>query len=231
MKFARLFAAPFGRKWIARRPWGNNLFVLYLEFAGMGRTFSERRAYNLFAQHMRRRLRFCLALAISFLAVVVTSGEESSAKLELRTAAFRVGGRIPAKFTCQGENISPPLSWNQPPSRTQSFALIVDDPDAPAGTWVHWVVYDLPASVRDLPEHVPPGETLSGGGAQGVNDFSERDYGGPCPPSGKPHRYFFRLYALDAPLNLHGPARRQDVDAAMKGHVLAEAELMGTFGR
>ncbi len=228
MKFARLFAAPFGRKWIGRWPWGNNLFVLYLEFVGMGRTFSERRAYNLFAQHMRRRLRFCLALAISFLAVVVTSGEESSAKLELRTAAFRVGGRIPAKFTCQGENISPPLSWNQPPPRTQSFALIVDDPDAPAGTWVHWVVYDLPASARELPEHV---KTISEGAAQGVNDFSDQGYDGPCPPPGKPHRYFFRLYALDITLNLYRAPHRQDLDSGMKGHILAQAELMGTFGR
>jgi Raf kinase inhibitor-like YbhB/YbcL family protein len=176
-------------------------------------------------------LRFCLITTLSLAAVATTSGGDSSGKLQLMTTAFRAGGRIPDKFTCSGENVSPALSWSQPPARAQSFALIMDDPDAPAGTWVHWVVYDLPAAKRELQEHVLPGENVSGGGAQGVNDFSERDYGGPCPPPGKPHRYFFRLYALDTTLNLHGPARRQEVDSAMKGHVIAQAELMGTFGR
>jgi len=107
----------------------------------------------------------------------------------------------------------------------------VDDPDAPAGTWVHWVVYNLPASARQLPEHVPPGETVAGGGEQGVNDFPMNGYGGPCPPPGKPHRYFFRLYALDTILDLRAPVHRQDVDSAVKGHVLGQAELMGKFGR
>jgi Raf kinase inhibitor-like YbhB/YbcL family protein len=109
--------------------------------------------------------------------------------------------------------------------------LIVDDPDAPAGTWVHWVVYNLPASARQLPEHVPPFDGVAGGGKQGVNDFPMNGYGGPCPPPGKPHRYFFRLYALDTILDLRAPVHRKDVDSAMKGHVLAQAELMGTFGR
>jgi hypothetical protein len=107
----------------------------------------------------------------------------------------------------------------------------VDDPDAPAGTWVHWVVYNLPAAARQLPERVPPGDAITGGGKQGVNDFPQDGYGGPCPPPGKPHRYFFRLYALDTVLTLRHPVHRQDVDSAMKGHVLAQAELMGAFGR
>jgi Raf kinase inhibitor-like YbhB/YbcL family protein len=135
------------------------------------------------------------------------------------------------QFTCTGVNISPALSWKQPPPRTESFALIVDDPDAPSGTWVHWVVYNLPPSARQLPEHVPAGDVVADGGKQGVNDFPLSGYGGPCPPPGKPHRYFFRLYALDTVLDLRAPVHRQDVDSAMKGHVLAQAELMGTFGR
>lgn len=151
--------------------------------------------------------------------------------LELTTTAFPSGGTIPTRFTCSGADKSPALAWSQAPAGTRSFVLIVDDPDAPAGTWVHWVVYNLPASVRQLPSGVPVGDDVAGGGKQGVNDFPRPGYGGPCPPPGKPHRYFFRLYALDEVLNLSGPAHRRDVDTAMKGHVLAQAELMGTFGR
>jgi len=178
----------------------------------------------------------CAAFRICAVALVVlaTGGyaaKDNAGSLELRTSAFRPGAAIPAGFTCSGANASPALSWNQPPPRTQSFVLIMDDPDAPAGTWVHWVVYDVPASIRQLPEHVPIGDEVPGGGKQGVNDFPENGYGGPCPPPGKPHRYFLRLYALDTILNLRAPVRRQDVDSAMKGHVLARAELMGTFKR
>ena len=172
-----------------------------------------------------------LTLALALLAGGVLLARDSPGKLEMRTTAFPAGGTIPAQFTCSGQNISPSLSWNQPPALTASFVLIVDDPDAPAGTWVHWVVYNLPQSARHLPEHVPAGDAIAGGGQQGANDFPMNGYGGPCPPPGKPHRYFFRLYALDTILDLRAPVRRQDVDAAMKGHVLAQAELMGTFGR
>ena len=107
----------------------------------------------------------------------------------------------------------------------------MDDPDAPGGTWVHWVVYNLPSSARNLPEHLPAGDVIAGGAKQGLNDFPQNGYGGPCPPPGKPHRYFFRLYALDTVLDVHTPVHRKNVDEAMKGHVLAQAELMGTFGR
>ena len=172
-----------------------------------------------------------LTVALLLLVAGVGAPGDVSGKLELTTPAFRPAGTIPVQFTCSGDNLSPSLSWNYPPLRTQSFALIVDDPDAPMGTWVHWVVYNLPASARSLPEHVPPGDAMAGGGQQGVNDFRTNGYGGPCPPPGKPHRYFFRLYALDTVLNLRPPVHRKDVDAAMKGHVLAQAELMGTFGR
>jgi hypothetical protein len=174
-----------------------------------------------------------LIFAMGFLyqGAIVGAAKDPSGTLELKTEGFRPGSPIPAKFTCSGANVSPTLSWDNPPPRTQSFVLIVDDPDAPAGTWVHWVVYNLPASTRQLPEHVPLGDVLAGGGNQGLNDFPTNGYGGPCPPPGKPHRYFFRLFALDTVLNLRAPARRTDVDSAMKGHILAQAELMGTFER
>jgi Raf kinase inhibitor-like YbhB/YbcL family protein len=172
-----------------------------------------------------------LIVALVFLMTCVSMAKDPPGKLELKTTAFHAGGTIPTPYTCSGANISPALSWSQPPPGTQSFALIVDDPDAPGGTWIHWVVYDLPGSARQLPEQVPAGDAIAGGGKQGANDFPQNGYGGPCPPPGQPHRYSFRLYALDTILNLHAPARRKDVDAAMKGHILAQAELMGTFGR
>ncbi len=184
-----------------------------------------------FTKHFRRMANITPIVALLFLGASVSIAKEPAAKLELKTTAFHPGGTIPTQFTCSGENGSPSLVWNQPPPRSESFVLIVDDPDAPGGTWVHWVVYNLPPSARHLPEHVPAGEAVAGGGKQGVNDFPLNGYGGPCPPPGKPHRYFFRLYALDTILDVHAPVHRKDVDLAMKGHVLAQAELMGTFGR
>jgi Raf kinase inhibitor-like YbhB/YbcL family protein len=170
-------------------------------------------------------------VALVFLTPSLAVGQESSGKFELRTTAFQPGGSIPKLFTCDGADASPALSWNDPPPRTQSFVLIVDDPDAPVGTFVHWVVYDLPATARQLPERLPGNDEIEGGGKQGVNDFAKTGYAGPCPPRGRPHRYFFRLYALDGMLNLKSAARRKDVDQAMKGHILAHAELMGLYGR
>ncbi len=152
-------------------------------------------------------------------------------KLNLESTAFKPGGDIPRKFTCDGSDASPALSWNEPPAGTRSFALISDDPDAPVGTWVHWVVYDLPAGARQLAEGIPKENELQGGGRQGVNDFGNVGYGGPCPPPGKPHRYFFKLYALDTMLNLESGATKQTVEQAMKGHILAQAELMGRYHR
>jgi Raf kinase inhibitor-like YbhB/YbcL family protein len=184
-----------------------------------------------FAKPFNRVADIILVVALAGLAASGLKAKDASGKLEIKTTAFRAGGTIPTQYTCSGANISPALTWNQPPPRTQSFALIVDDPDAPAGTWVHWVVYNLPASARQLPQQVPAGESIAGGGNQGLNDFPQVGYGGPCPPPGNPHRYFFRLYALDARLDLRAPVHRKDVDAAMKGHILAQAEWMGTFGR
>ncbi len=124
-----------------------------------------------------------------------------------------------------------PLRWADPPQGTKTFALICDDPDAPRGTWVHWVLFNLPADRRELPEGVPAQETLDGGARQGKNDFGNLGYGGPAPPRGKPHRYFFKLYALDTALDLPAGATKDQVVAAMQGHVLAEGQLMGRYGR
>jgi Raf kinase inhibitor-like YbhB/YbcL family protein len=151
--------------------------------------------------------------------------------LQMRSSAFSAGERIPKKYTCDGSDLSPNLAWGPPPARTQSFALIMDDPDAPAGTWVHWVLYELPANTQELPEGVAKEEQLAGGARQGRNDFGKLGYGGPCPPPGKSHRYFFKLYALDTKLGLKAGATKADVEGAVKGHILAQAELVGTYGR
>jgi Raf kinase inhibitor-like YbhB/YbcL family protein len=150
---------------------------------------------------------------------------------QLATTAFSAGGAIPKKFTCDGPDVSPKLTWKEPPAGTQSFAVIMDDPDAPRDTWVHWVAYDLPGNTRELAEGVAKQEHLSNGSQQGRNDFGKIGYGGPCPPPGKPHRYFFKLYALDAKLNLKVGATKADVERAMQGHILAQAELMGRYAR
>ncbi len=150
---------------------------------------------------------------------------------ELKSAAFSAGSDIPKKFTCDGPDISPPLSWSEPPAGTQSISLIMDDPDAPVGTWVHWVLYELPASTRELPENMPKDRQLKNGARQGQNDFRRIGYGGPCPPPGGPHRYFFKLYALDAKTNLGAGATKADLERAMKEHILAQAEMMGRYKR
>lgn len=149
--------------------------------------------------------------------------------MKLESAAFSANGLIPPEYTCDGKNISPPLAWAEIPAGTQSLALIVDDPDAPRGTFVHWVVYNLPATLTGLPAHVTTQTDLSGG-LQGKNDFPSLGYGGPCPPSGT-HRYFFKLYALDQTLPLPAGANKAQVLAAAAGHILASTELLGRYQR
>ena len=151
--------------------------------------------------------------------------------IRLTSSAFSEGAPIPEKYTCDGRDISPPLKWSAVPQGTRSFALICDDPDAPVGTWVHWVLYGLPGSVGELPEGLPPAETLPNGAKQGLNDFKRIGYGGPCPPGKSPHRYFFKLYALDTELNLPAKATKKDLLRAMEGHILAEGQLMGIYKR
>jgi Raf kinase inhibitor-like YbhB/YbcL family protein len=150
--------------------------------------------------------------------------------MTLESSAFSADGLIPSKYTCDGENVSPALRWDEPPDGTQRFVLIADDPDAPGKTFVHWVLYDLPADIRELPEAVPPDPILLSGGVQGKSDFDRYGYGGPCPPRGT-HRYVFKLYAIDTVLDLPPGASKADVIEAMQGHVLAGAELVGKYRR
>lgn len=180
-----------------------------------------------------------LALATALLAATggsaaaASDGEAQAAALEIRSSAFAPGGGIPARFTCEGEDVSPPLAWSGAPRGTRSLALVVDDPDAPdprdpRTTWVHWVVYDLPAASEGLPEAVAPDDPLPGGARQGRNDWGRTAWGGPCPPVGR-HRYVFELYALDVALGDLGAATKAEVLHAMEGHVLARARLVGTY--
>jgi len=155
--------------------------------------------------------------------------------MELSSPAFEPGGRIPARHTCDGEDLSPPLAWQGLPAGTRRLTVIMDDPDAPPGTWVHWVLYDLPPDAGGLEEGVPKNAALDSGASHGVcwgvSSYSRVGYHGPCPPPGAPHRYSFRLYALDSPLGLPPKASKERVERAMEGHVLAVAELVGLYGR
>jgi Raf kinase inhibitor-like YbhB/YbcL family protein len=149
----------------------------------------------------------------------------------LTSNAFADGSSIPVEYTCDGENLSPPLQWREFPPATVSLALIVDDPDAPRGMWVHWLVCDLPASSVETSEGIPRSQYIPGGAVQGLNDFGHLGYGGPCPPPGPSHRYFFKLYALDRSLDFQPGFHKSTLETAMEGHVLAQARLMGTYQR
>jgi Raf kinase inhibitor-like YbhB/YbcL family protein len=187
---------------------------------------------------MRYRIFLICALALALLTAcggarepAAEPKEGAAVKLEVTSTAFEEGGTIPTQYTCDGADLSPPLAWEAAPEGTKSLALICDDPDAPVGTWVHWVLYDLPPGVTSLAEGIPPDEQLPGGGTQGKNDFKKSGYGGPCPPKGPAHRYFFKLYALDAELNLPSGATKKELLEAMEGHILAEGQLVGRYQR
>ena len=150
---------------------------------------------------------------------------ETTMSIVFTSSAFKEGETIPVEYTCNGQNISPPLAWTNLPTDTQSLALIADDPDAPSGTWVHWVLYNLPPGTNGLPVGAQnPGD-------EGINSSRKTGYSGPCPPAGKPHRYFFKIYALDTRLDLDPGAGKADLEQAMQGHILAQGQLMGTFSR
>lgn len=158
--------------------------------------------------------------------------EEGVPTVNLSSSAFKEGETIPKQHTADGQDVSPPLAWSGEPAGVKSYALICDDPDAPRDIWVHWVLFNIPADRHDLPEAVPAEKTAVGGARQGTNDFRKLGYGGPSPPAGKPHRYFFKLYALDANVDLDAGATKQQLLDAMKNHkVLAEGKLMGKYGR
>jgi len=150
--------------------------------------------------------------------------------IKVSSTAFKDGGTIPQQYTCDGDNSSPPLSWEAVPEGTRSIALIMDDPDAPGGTFVHWVLYDLPADLEGLPEGLPRDKTFPVGGEQGVNSTNEIGYLGPCPPSGT-HRYFFRVYALDEKMNLPAGETEDRLLNAMVGHILGQGQIMGRYQR
>jgi Raf kinase inhibitor-like YbhB/YbcL family protein len=151
--------------------------------------------------------------------------------LDLTSPDFSSGAVIPKQFTCDGADLSPALQWKAPPSGTLSLVLITDDPDAPVGTWVHWVLFDLPPTLRSLPQNFPKDPQAADNSRQGTNDFAKIGYNGPCPPPGKPHRYFFKLYALNTKLNLKTGATKKDVERAMQGHILARGEYVGRYSR
>jgi Raf kinase inhibitor-like YbhB/YbcL family protein len=173
----------------------------------------------------RKSLLVVFLLATSFL------NAQSGGTMTLSSSGFSNGGDIPKIFTCDGADVSPALSWSAAPPGTRGFALIADDPDAPVGNWTHWVLYDLPSTTTSLPQNISKVDEPPSGGRQGRNDFRKIGYGGPCPPPGKPHRYFFKLYALDRELNLKAGAGKKEVEQAMQGHILAQTELMGRYGR
>ena len=157
--------------------------------------------------------------------------EEGKMALNVSSSAFEEGSRIPIKYSCQGEDVSPALRWDKPPRGTQSFALIMDDPDAPGGIFTHWVLFNIPSATRQLPEAVSTTTQLSDGSLQGKNDFGKIGYGGPCPPPGHAHRYQFTIYGLDRMLDLKTGAPRKQVLEAMMGHILGQGRLTGSYQR
>lgn len=156
--------------------------------------------------------------------------EEARRKIDVWSSAFGEGARIPSDFTCDGADMSPPIEWSGVPANAESLAVIMDDPDAPAGNWKHWLVYNLSPDLTLLPAGIPAGEKLPSGGFQGRTDFGKASYQGPCPPNGE-HRYFFKIYALDTMLRLKPGASKQELSRVMQGHILAEGVLMGKYDR
>lgn len=175
---------------------------------------------------------FCIAILFSAQTLLAKNRQKEETPMELKVTStvFQQGGVIPAQYTCDGADISPPLTWTGGPGGTQSYALIADDPDAPVGTWVHWVLYNIPATATSLPENVAKKESLSDGTVQGVNDFKRYGYGGPCPPGGT-HRYFFKVYALDTILKTGPGLTKKKLLREIEGHILGQGELMGTYSR
>lgn len=174
---------------------------------------------------MRKTLNILLFFVIIFISYIIAEAQDNKTKeanMKLTSPEFANNGFMPAKFTCQGDNVNPALIIEEIPDNAKTLALIVDDPDAPAGTWVHWVVYNIPVISR-IQENSIPGE-------QGVNDSAARDYHGPCPPSGT-HRYFFKVYALDSALKLKPGFSKNELEKAIQGHILDRAELIGLYNK
>lgn len=157
--------------------------------------------------------------------------DKSGGTINLSSDAFRNGGELPPVYTCKGQDISPRLTWEGVPAGTKSVTLVMDDPDAPGGTFSHWILYNLPPETRVLPAAIPANQSLPDGSRQGINDFRRTGYSGPCPPPGKSHRYYFRLFALDIILPQTGSLTRETLLKSIEGHVIAKGEIMGFFKR
>lgn len=168
-------------------------------------------------------------IGVQLISVLIAAAEPTA--LVVRSPAFREGAAIPRRYTCEGSDRSPPLAWSGAPAGTGAFALVVEDPDAPGGAFIHWVVFNLPADSTGLPEAVTRAKSLPGGGGQGLNNFGRIGYAGPCPPPGRLHHYHFRLFALDRPLTLGREATGAALSEALRGHIKASADLVGVFRR
>lgn len=184
----------------------------------------------------KRKIVLTLAFGSAFALNLISIGSvmtvpESRRKMNLTSSAFQDGQPIPIQYTCDDKNISPPLAWANAPAHTASYVLIVDDPDTGHGVWTHWILFNLPGSTSNLSENAANSKAAPQEIRQGLNDFKHSAYNGPCPPTGKPHRYFFKLYALDISLNLPPGASKQAVETAMAKHVLAQGQLVGTYQR
>lgn len=183
-------------------------------------------------------IRLATVLMVAVLSLKICAATSTAAasqqpkpmNIKVTSSAFAEGGMIPKQYTCDGKDVSPPLAWDGVPATAKTIAIICDDPDAPMGTWVHWVLFNLPASTKELTENVPTKKVLPNGAKQGTNDFGRIGYGGPCPPGGT-HRYYFKVYALDCELKLDAGATKAQLLKAMEGHVLAEGQLMGKYKR
>ena len=201
-------------------------------FRGTKKRMNERELFFILRSSGRRffssRIRRFSVFVVSLGIVFFTTGRSVMA-FEIKSDAFEDGQMIPLAYTCMGQDVSCPLSWSEPPQGTVSFVLICDDPDAPMGTWVHWVMYNIPAQKTQLPEGLASDSVLQDGSRQGVNDFGKTGYGGPCPPPGQTHRYYFKMYALDILLDLDGPVTKKDLERVMRGHVLGQATMVGKF--
>jgi Raf kinase inhibitor-like YbhB/YbcL family protein len=162
---------------------------------------------------------------------IETAAEGKPSTIELWSSAFENDSLIPGKYTCDGKNVSPALSWSGVPEGAISLALICDDPDAPMGTWVHWILYGIPPGLDSLPEGVPARDTVLQGMRQGMTSFRSVGYRGPCPPEGGPHRYYFKLYALDTPVDMGSGKTKEDLLAVMEEHIIAQGQLMGRYQR
>jgi len=171
-----------------------------------------------------------VAFFMVFLAFTAKPRGDTTMTMQIVSSVFANSRAVPAQFTCDGKNISPPLAWSNVPLKCKSLVLICDDPDVPGGTWLHWISYDIPPTVKSVAENCPHGNAFPGGGKQGMNDFGTIGYGGPCPPSGT-HRYFFKLYALDKMLGLPAGKTKNEIEQAMHGHIIEEVQLFGTYSR